>query len=40
MHTKFEGVTDTKRAFFIGDNLVVRDIENIGKELSKRIQNG
>ena len=39
-HTKLEGVTDTKRAFFMGNALVVGVIEKIGKELYKQIYNG
>lgn len=36
-HTKFDGVTDTKRAFFMGNALVVGVIEKIGEELYKQI---
>jgi DNA (cytosine-5)-methyltransferase 1 len=36
-HTKLEGVTDTKRAFFMGNALVVGVIERIGKELYRQI---
>ena len=36
-HTKLDGVTDTKRAFFMGNALVVGIIEKIGLELSHRI---
>ncbi|MBT0607175.1 DNA (cytosine-5-)-methyltransferase [Aequorivita echinoideorum] len=36
-HTKIEGITDTKRAFFMGNALVVGVIEKIGKELYKQI---
>lgn len=36
-HTKHEGVSDTKRAFFMGNALVVGVIEKIGQELGKRI---
>ncbi|MFK7945972.1 MAG: DNA (cytosine-5-)-methyltransferase [Saprospiraceae bacterium] len=36
-HTKLEGITDTKRAFFMGNALVVGVIEKIGKELYERI---
>ena len=36
-HTKLDGVTDTKRAFFMGNALVVSVIERIGKELYKQI---
>lgn len=32
-HTKLDGITDTKRAFFMGNALVVGVIEKIGKEL-------
>ena len=38
-HTKFEGVTDTKRAFFMGNALVVGVIEKIGVALTKKINN-
>lgn len=36
-HTKHEGITDTKRAFFMGNALVVGVIEKLGKELYQRI---
>ena len=36
-HTKLDGVTDTKRAFFMGNALVVGVIERIGKELYRQI---
>jgi DNA (cytosine-5)-methyltransferase 1 len=36
-HTKLEGITDAKRAFFMGNALVVGVIEKIGKELYKQI---
>ena len=36
-HTKFEGVTDTKRAFFMGNALVVGVIEKIGVALTQKI---
>lgn len=39
-HTQLEGITDTKRAFFMGNALVVGVIEKIGKELFKQINNG
>ena len=39
-HTKLDGITDTKRAFFMGNALVVGVIEKIGKELCKNIANG
>ncbi len=37
-HTKFEGVSDTKRAFFMGNALVVGVIEKIGIALYEKIQ--
>lgn len=36
-HTKLEGISDTKRAFFMGNALVVGVIEKIGKELYQQI---
>ncbi|WP_264521653.1 DNA (cytosine-5-)-methyltransferase [Flavobacterium sp. N1994] len=36
-HTKLNGITDTKRAFFMGNALVVGVIEKIGDELYKNI---
>ena len=39
-HTKLDGISDTKRAFFMGNALVVGVIEKIGKELIKQIYNG
>ncbi len=39
-HTKMEGITDAKRAFFMGNALVVGVIEKIGIELYKKITNG
>ena len=36
-HTDLEGITDTKRAFFMGNALVVGVIEKIGRELKKKI---
>ena len=36
-HTKLEGITDSKRAFFMGNALVVGVIEKIGQELYKQI---
>jgi len=39
-HTQLNGITDTKRAFFMGNALVVGIVEKIGKELFKNIQNG
>jgi len=35
-HTKLQGITDTKRAFFMGNALVVGVIEKIGQELYKK----
>ncbi|WP_282148514.1 DNA (cytosine-5-)-methyltransferase [Algibacter lectus] len=37
-HTQLEGITDTKRAFFMGNALVVGVIEKIGKELYNQIK--
>ncbi len=39
-HTKLEGVSDTKRAFFMGNALVVGVIEKIGIALKQKIENG
>ncbi|MHB1086863.1 MAG: DNA (cytosine-5-)-methyltransferase [Minisyncoccota bacterium] len=36
-HTSMEGISDTKRAFFMGNALVVGIVERIGKELAKRV---
>jgi len=36
-HTKLEGITDAKRAFFMGNALVVGVIEKIGDELFSQI---
>ena len=36
-HTQLQGISDTKRAFFMGNALVIGVIEKIGKELSKKI---
>jgi DNA (cytosine-5)-methyltransferase 1 len=36
-HTELEGITDTKRAFFMGNALVIGVIEKIGKELYNQI---
>ena len=38
-HTKLEGVSDTKRAFFMGNALVVGVIEKIGISLMQKIRN-
>jgi len=35
-HTKLEGVSDTKRAFFMGNALVVGVVEKIALELAKQ----
>ncbi|MEZ4887124.1 MAG: DNA (cytosine-5-)-methyltransferase [Chitinophagales bacterium] len=36
-HTELEGITDSKRAFFMGNALVVGVVERIGKELYNQI---
>ena len=36
-HTKLKGITDSKRAFFMGNALVVGVVEELGKELYKQI---
>jgi len=36
-HTKLDGITDAKRAFFMGNALVVGVVEKLGEELEKRI---
>ena len=36
-HTKLDGISNTKRAFFIGNALVVGVIEKIGKSLAENI---
>jgi DNA (cytosine-5)-methyltransferase 1 len=38
-HTKLEGVSDTKRAFFMGNALVVGVIEKVGIALKQKIEN-
>lgn len=38
-HTKLNGITDTKRAFFMGNALVVGVIEKIGIALNEKIKN-
>ena len=38
-HTKLEGASDTKRAFFMGNALVVGVIEKIGVALNQKITN-
>ena len=37
-HTLLEGITDSKRAFFMGNALVVGVVEKIGLELKNRIK--
>ena len=37
-HTAMEGITDTKRAFFMGNALVIGIVERIGIELQNSIQ--
>jgi len=37
-HTKLEGITDGKRAFFMGNALVVGVIEKLSDELFKQIK--
>ena len=37
-HTEFEDITDSKRAFFMGNALVVGVIERIGNALLDKIQ--
>ena len=39
-HTKLQGITDAKRAFFMGNALVVGVIEKIGISLKNKISNG
>ena len=36
-HTKLEGITDAKRAFFMGNALVVGVVKKIGKSLYSKI---
>ncbi len=36
-HTKIDGVSDTKRAFFMGNALVVGAVERVGEALAKKI---
>jgi len=38
-HTRMDGITDAKRAFFIGNALVVGVIEKLGKSLQKFVEN-
>ncbi len=37
-HTKLDGISDTKRAFFMGNALVVGVIERIGASLARQIE--
>jgi DNA (cytosine-5)-methyltransferase 1 len=39
-HTKLDGISNTKRAFFMGNALVVGIIEKIGLALKQKIENG
>ena len=39
-HTKLNGISGTKRAFFMGNALVVGVIEKIGIALIEKIKNG
>ena len=39
-HTKLDGVTNVKRAFFMGNALVVGVVEKIGNSLIRKINNG
>ena len=36
-HTELEGITDSKRAFFMGNALVVGIVEKLGATLASRI---
>ena len=36
-HTKLEGITDQKRAFFMGNALVVGIVEKLGKGLVREL---
>ena len=36
-HTELDGITDTKRAFFMGNALVVGIVKKLGEELSQRV---
>lgn len=38
-HTKLEGISDSKRAFFMGNALVVGIVNRLGKELLNQIKN-
>ena len=37
-HTKLEGITDAKRAFFMGNALVVGIVEKIGNALNIKLK--
>ena len=37
-HTKLDGISDTKRAFFMGNALVVGVVEKLGKSLAEKIR--
>jgi len=37
-HTKLEGITDAKRAFFMGNALVVGVIKKLSDELFEQVQ--
>ena len=37
-HTQLDGISDTKRAFFMGNALVVGVVEKIGKSLVEKIK--
>ena len=39
-HTRLDGVSDTKRAFFMGNALVVGCITRVGEALANKIQSG
>ena len=39
-HTQYDSITDTKRAFFMGNALVIGVIEKIGISLKNKISNG
>ena len=39
-HTKHDNVTNAKRAFFMGNALVVGVVERIGKSLCSKVENG
>jgi DNA (cytosine-5)-methyltransferase 1 len=37
-HTKLDGITDTKRAFFMGNALVTEIVTRLGRSLAEAIQ--